>query len=364
MSGKTASKALRAAISNGILGSPSLVYEPGRPKHAALFYDLDEFEAGLDRAKEAFGEDFLHAIAIKANPVSAMMKIVLDKGHGIECASISEVLHGLDVGFPPEKIVYDSPVKTLPELTFSLEKGIHINVDNYQELEIITEIIKDLGHSKSTVGIRLNPLIGVGDIQALSVCTPDSKFGVQLTESSREELISWYMDRPWLTGVHIHAGSQSFDCHDLTCAVKYVVEFALEVNRRVGKAQVNVVDIGGGLAVNREDDTIRPSFQDYAQDLKKTVPELFPSHGVFKKVITEFGQAFFAKAGWLASRVEYTKVVSDDLRILLIHLGADIMMRTCYCPKIQKYQRRVQVFDREGRPKKERYCYTLLFISY
>ena len=56
MSGKTASKALRAAISNGILGSPSLVYEPGRPKHAALFYDLDEFEVGLDRAKEAFGE--------------------------------------------------------------------------------------------------------------------------------------------------------------------------------------------------------------------------------------------------------------------------------------------------------------------
>lgn len=84
------------------------------------------------------------------------------------------MLHGLDVGFPPEKIVYDSPVKTLPELSmnelfffycrllfayffnniltfpyavlaFSLEKGIHINVDNYQELEIITEIIKELG---------------------------------------------------------------------------------------------------------------------------------------------------------------------------------------------------------------------------
>lgn len=56
MSGKTAATALRAAISEGIFGSPSLVYEPGSPKHAALFYDLDEFEAGLDRAKDAFGE--------------------------------------------------------------------------------------------------------------------------------------------------------------------------------------------------------------------------------------------------------------------------------------------------------------------
>ena len=30
-------------------------------------------------------------------------------------------------------------------LEFALEKGIHINVDNYQELEVITEIIKDIG---------------------------------------------------------------------------------------------------------------------------------------------------------------------------------------------------------------------------
>ena len=55
MSAKTASAALQAAISDGILGSPSLVYEAGSPQHAALFYDLDEFEAGLDRAEDAFG---------------------------------------------------------------------------------------------------------------------------------------------------------------------------------------------------------------------------------------------------------------------------------------------------------------------
>ena len=56
MSRKTASTALKAAISDGILGPPSLVYQPGGPQHAALFYDLNEFEAGLDRAKQAFGK--------------------------------------------------------------------------------------------------------------------------------------------------------------------------------------------------------------------------------------------------------------------------------------------------------------------
>ena len=51
-----------------------------------------------------------------------MLNFLGFKGHGIECASIGEVLHALNVGFPPEKIVFDSPVKTVPELsmTFSI----------------------------------------------------------------------------------------------------------------------------------------------------------------------------------------------------------------------------------------------------
>ena len=56
MSGRTASVALKTAISEGVIGPPSLVCEPGSPHHAALFYDLDEFEDGIAKTKEAFGE--------------------------------------------------------------------------------------------------------------------------------------------------------------------------------------------------------------------------------------------------------------------------------------------------------------------
>lgn len=57
MSGKTAPFALETAILKGILGTPtSICYEAGKPKPAALFYDLDEFEANLDRVRDAFGK--------------------------------------------------------------------------------------------------------------------------------------------------------------------------------------------------------------------------------------------------------------------------------------------------------------------
>ena len=56
MSGKTVPKAIEAAISGGFLGPClSLVPIPGTPQNAALFYDLEEFEAGFDRATQAFG---------------------------------------------------------------------------------------------------------------------------------------------------------------------------------------------------------------------------------------------------------------------------------------------------------------------
>ena len=41
------------------------------------------------------------------------------QGHGVECACIGEVLHALDIGFPSERIVFDSPVKTIPELSMT-----------------------------------------------------------------------------------------------------------------------------------------------------------------------------------------------------------------------------------------------------
>lgn len=56
MSGKTVPRALEAAISQRLLGPcASLVPNPAVAQNVALFYDLDEFEAGFDRAAQAFG---------------------------------------------------------------------------------------------------------------------------------------------------------------------------------------------------------------------------------------------------------------------------------------------------------------------
>ena len=41
-----------------------------------------------------------------------MLRIALESGFGGECASMPEALHALSVGFPKDKVVFDSPCKT------------------------------------------------------------------------------------------------------------------------------------------------------------------------------------------------------------------------------------------------------------
>lgn len=66
------------------------------------------------------------------------------QGHGVECASIGELLHAIKVGFPPEKIVFDSPVKTAPELSMMR----HINITHHLIIPIfIAKLLLAFFHS-------------------------------------------------------------------------------------------------------------------------------------------------------------------------------------------------------------------------
>ena len=76
-------------------------------------FDLDYFAGRLDKLQAAFPENFiLNAVALKANSIRGVLKVAAEKGFGAECASISEVVHALSLGFPSDKVVYDSPIKT------------------------------------------------------------------------------------------------------------------------------------------------------------------------------------------------------------------------------------------------------------
>ncbi len=324
---------LGAAVREGIVG-------PGRADGSdgalAVFHDLDELRAGFRALRDAFPPGTLHAVAVKANPLAALLSEVASFGFGAECASLTELLHARDLGFPPSRILFDSPAKTRAEIATALGLGVVLNIDNLQELARVAGAWTGSG---SRVGLRINPQVGEGSIASTSTAAATSKFGIALDEH-RAAILEAYAKYTWLRGVHVHVGSQGCSVDLLVAGVRRAMELVAELRKR--RCEIELVDIGGGLSVDYGDGDALPDFHAYVARLRQAVPELFVS-GV--RIATEFGRAVYAKSGWVATRVEYTKSAGGR-RIAVTHAGADLFVRTAYVP--DKWPHRITVHGPDG----------------
>lgn len=100
---------------------------------------MPAYQHKLAELSEAFPHPALNALAVKTNPLIKMLRMAADKGFGAECASAGELAIAKKAGFPAERIVFDSPVKTEQEISYALDEKIHINADNAQELALICQ---------------------------------------------------------------------------------------------------------------------------------------------------------------------------------------------------------------------------------
>ncbi|MER6832852.1 diaminopimelate decarboxylase [Streptomyces cellulosae] len=334
--------AVRAAVEQGFL-------DTGAPLVALLdVTGIRESAADLRDAFEAVtapGTPVLHAFAVKASPLVPVLRLLHEEGVGAEVASPGELALARAAGVEPGRTVLDSPAKTLAELREALELGIAVNADNPQELERIDALVAGT-EVRSPLGIRVNPQVGGGSIEALSTATATSKFGVALRdEGAREWVVQAYLDRPWLTRLHAHTGSQGIALTMMARGVAETYELAEEINRRAGRQQVDTLDIGGGLPVNFASEESSPTYAEYARLLKETVPGLFDGR---YGLVTEFGRSLLAKHGTVVTRVEYAKSAGGR-PVAVTHAGVQVATRTVYAP--ESWPLRIAAYDAKGLPK-------------
>ncbi len=329
--------ALRSALSNGFLREDDTL---------VIFHDLSFLQERIQHLNSCFPSHTLHAIAMKANPLKRLLEFIRPLGAGAEVASLAELKMALKTSYPANRIVFDSPVKTWQELEFALTAGVHINIDSLAELERVAAL-KQTIVSGSTIGIRINPQVGAGTIAESSVAGEYSKFGVPV-KTRRKELGDAFLTYPWLTGVHLHVGSQGCSMELLLSGIGVLYNFVSEINEKrtaTGQEPIFIFDIGGGLPVSYKGDQIPVSMEDYAHAIRNEFPELFTIH---YSLLTEFGRWVHVNAGWTVSRVEYVKRDSG-INTAMIHAGADLFLRECLSPK--SWQHEYSVFDKTGNLK-------------
>jgi diaminopimelate decarboxylase len=333
-------RAVRAAVAEGLISEDEPI---------VALLDVAGIRASAAALRGAFeevvapGTPVLHAFAVKASPLVPVLRLLREEGVGAEVASAGELALARAAGMGVRDIVLDSPAKTTTELREAL--GIAVNADSRQELARIDALISER-HTRSPLGIRVNPQTGSGSIGALSTATETSKFGVALRdEGAREWVVRAYVHRPWLTRLHAHSGSQGVPLALMAEGIKTLYELAEEINEAVGQPQVDTLDIGGGLPVNFASDEHTPGYAEYARVLKETVPGLFDGR---YGLVTEFGRSLLAKHGTVLARVEYTKSAGGR-PVAVTHAGVQVATRTVYAP--QSWPLRIAAYDTKGRPR-------------
>ena len=313
------------------------------------FIDINGVKQTVAALKKAFPDHFEHHFAVKANSMSAVLKLLREQGMRAEAASPGELHQATSAGFSGHEIVFDEPVKTRSIIRKVLSLGVTLHVDNFAELDRVKEFLSD-NPQHGEIGYRINPQVGSGSITAMSTAGMHSKFGVALDdEGNRERVIQDYVEHRWLNTVHAHVGSQGISFELAAAGINKIVALAQEVNQRAAEQRIVSIDIGGGLGVNFSSDEVTPTFKEYADYLKDKVPQLFS--GEFR-VKTEFGRTIIAKNGCMVSRVECTKV-SGGRHVANIHAGAQVATRTVFMP--EAWPLRLSAFDTNGEAKTGNY---------
>eukprot|EP00938_MAST-03A_sp_MAST-3A-sp1_P003023 g3023.t1 len=295
----------------------------------ALYVNLTLLRRHLLELQNAFPKDTIHAIAMKASPIRGVMKEVKNSNCGVETASLGELKIALKHGFSTHGIVYDSPAKTDDELRFALKQDkLILNLDNLEEVERVAFMIeKEKIEVNAVVGLRINPCVGKGTINATSTAYVGSKFGVCLKTHGSDKIVSLFKKyNGWLTALHCHVGSGGCGLKLLVRGVKRICHLASLIRKQ--GCDITHIDIGGGVPLLYECPDKAPTFQEYASVLRTEVPDLFLHD---HKIVTEFGRRVHSTTGVCVSKVAATKI-SGDSKIAIIHIGADCFLRTAYMP--------------------------------
>ena len=282
------------------VSTPVHVYSAGALRHTA-----DSFTAALRHLQSA-----RFAFAVKANPNTAVLRLLAKCGYGADIVSGGELRRALDAGMAPSGIVFSGVGKTDRELIDALDAGIgQFNLELEEEGHVLARLAQSRGVRARAV-LRVNPDIDGGTHAKISTGKRENKFGVAIAEAPEmfDRLAS--LDGLDLHGIALHIGSQLGDLGPLEAAYRRVGELVFELRAR--GHTITRVDLGGGLGIPYRVGDTMPSFGDYAAMVSR-VTEQWNTGLTFEpgRVIAGLAGVLMTRVIWVKPGVTHPFVIVD-----------------------------------------------------
>jgi len=227
--------------------------EYGTPAHILDFDRLKTNFEGLSQKLSHCTNSFQILYSFKTNYLPTICKEMLTLGAGADVVSGYELNLAIECGFPPDKIVFNGPVKRRNELLACVNYGAKVNIDGEHEIEILQEIASKKGVVVA-VGLRVNPGVNV-------YFSEDSSYNEVSKNSMVHSKFGWLIDggdakrmatsihrqkNLKLTSIHCHLGSQITHTPSYISALDKVLSFVSDLKQQFPITDFN---IGGGFGV-------------------------------------------------------------------------------------------------------------------
>ncbi|MFA4991422.1 MAG: type III PLP-dependent enzyme [Candidatus Omnitrophota bacterium] len=225
--------------------------------------------------------------AIKANPYPGIIKKFVELGAGFDVASANEMSTVLELGAPPDKVIFANTIKSNDDIRTAYKKKVRLmTFDNEPELY---KIAKYCPGAKVIIRIKV---ANIGSIVELSL-----KFG-----ADPEQSISLLKKARSLglkpMGVSFHVGSQCTNSENYLQALE--VSSAIFNEAKQSGIFLNILDIGGGFPIKHFENDSHATFERMASQIRQKLKRLFDKNVRF---IAEPGRFFVGPSGILVTQV-------------------------------------------------------------
>ncbi|MDO0975542.1 diaminopimelate decarboxylase [Mycolicibacterium frederiksbergense] len=238
--------------------------------------DEDDFRGRCREIASAFGGGEHVHYASKAFLCSEVARWVHQEGLSLDVATGGELAVALHADFPAERITVHGNNKSVEELRTAVNAGVgHIVVDSEIEIERLEAVAGAAGIVQDVL-VRVTPGVEAHTHEFISTAHEDQKFGLSLASGAALEAVRrvFATQNLRLVGLHCHVGSQIFDVSGFEIAARRLLGLLRDVVAEFGvekTAQMDILDLGGGLGISYLPHDNPPPMQELADKLKAIV---------------------------------------------------------------------------------------------
>lgn len=239
--------------------------------------DLRQFENNYKEFLQGFRSIYPKTnlgYSYKTNYIPKICQTAHSMGGYAEVVSQMEYDLAISIGVPPARIIFNGPLKHQEDLEKAILAGSIVNLDCWEEVEMVETLAKRLPEQKIAVGLRCNFDIGTNRI---------SRFGFDVAAGELDRAFQRLteLNNCAVDGLHCHISTSERSTESYARRTQKIIELTDDYFK---DEQPRYLDIGGGFFGKMTDDLRSqfdgyiPNYQEYAEAVAPQLKSRYPDN--------------------------------------------------------------------------------------